>query len=1504
MLLAVAVTSSGATPPAPRAPTTSDTLLRLAGLSDSLPGTFVGVVNDIIAGELRPRRVEYHAPSTAVLHDVVVFAPGNRAVAKVKRLQADLALRPLLSGDIVIKTLSVDEPKLLLEMRNGKLNLLEAFAPKKPKASSDDNKPPPDITIRIDRFAFSDGDMRFRDGENVTITATDADGHGRVEIHLRDTDVVVEVNDISVAQGALKLKPMDVSLHHAYVDQLRLHDNVIDLTGVRATVIDAPVTLAGRVGLLNGGNLQLRGEASTTKNTWPARLAPPPFALPAADVDFKVTGPFKNPMVHLDVKAGAFAAYDYRIHDVRAKVRVNKDKVLLDDVVARLAAPTQKTKTWAGKLKVSGDLRIADLVLAAKVGVVDVPLAAALAPAKLDPRPEGLLNGDVRLLGAVDGKHPLRVEAKVNAKRPRAFSLDFGRRLDVDALLSVDPNVLQVRSVKVRSTNAWTATAQGPVSLKDKSLALRVAADVQRPEVFVEGLPAELVLGPTTFNGQVRGPFDGVVVDGNAVVDRVTAWGNPMQALAAKVRVTTSEVRLTELSGTVLGGRLGGEVRVDLKRKSLPLQVTATVVGGRLQAIRTPDGKDPGVKGGAAVTAVVSGPAKTPSVQVSLRATDVEVQNEKLGVITAQLAMNTAHTVALQLTKDDLVVERLRVDSDMLQASATDIVLRTKASTLQGRVLLHALQLAEVQNAKSANLEGVVRGVFDLHGPVAEPQVVGDLDVRDLAVDGTSLGGGPLDVFLNPTLQNGVVVDGQLVQASSHLTGGVGTLQLRAAYAVSSEQVHARLRVSDMELLPWTQKLEPDISAIDGTAAGTVVVTGKVGALDATFQAQVPDVTLMPPPTTKAAKTTIEDMALFTARGAVRVQGKLDKGLLRASVCAFPTTKQVAVRGPNCSLGERIWADVKGPVDQTTGSFHLGVDVGVTEDSLPAYVRALQKSKTQASVGLSGQLVVRRGKEKGAKVVTQGNFTLLEQQLAADRAPEATLKVPSRIRLHPDSTVELVTPLRYQVGDSDVVIQGKFGTKELHAEVDGLIGLATLTLLPETFSSGTGAATAHLKINGPYNAPRLDGVLQPQKGASVTPRALRQAVVFERGKLLFSSSDEGALKQTIRSDGLTVALDDGTATLDGTLLANLDGQDGRAFFVEKWDVILVGNGLSYQSGTTSVETAVDLSLRGPYKKPVLKGRIEVTDGSVREKFAMKNFVIEHAPGEASKPLVDTLAAVSLENLEFDVGVDVRSFHVEADVASFLLEADLTGGIRLEDSAQVYTVLGAIEASRGSFQFPYADFELTQTRVEFPRGSAGIEPRIYLLANAELDPARTGFEAETACALELAGDTERLRLSLEAADAERSLTDTELLKFILFGFPLAQAGDADPDAAVRAVSGELTAAFTREVEDAIARELGANLEWNVFAETDRVATGVKYQIGQRVEFESELGVGFEGNNDTQARVRLLVFDHLPAPLPFRELAFGAEVKTSTSGASASNAQAASGNLRLSLRFFEQ
>ena len=306
-----------------------------------------------------------------------------------------------------------------------------------------------------------------------------------------------------------------------------------------------------------------------------------------------------------------------------------------------------------------------------------------------------------------------------------------------------------------------------------------------------------------------------------------------------------------------------------------------------------------------------------------------------------------------------------------------------------------------------------------------------------------------------------------------------------------------------------------------------------------------------------------------------------------------------------------------------------------------------------------------------------------------------------------------------------------------------------------------------------------------------------------------------------------------------------------------------------------VETSFDVALTGDAPAPVLKGRVEISDGLLRKDFEVRNFILSAAPERPSEPLWQTLTPLGLGGLTFAVDASMQNLRAKARINSFQLDASLRGDIRISRSLRLPSLDGAIEVESGTVDFPRARFEIVEMQLQFPTSAEGkIKPTVHLSATAELPAGSAGNDVEVPVDLALDGSFEAMQLGLTATDPNRQWTRAELFAHILFGVVPADAGGADlvstsVDVASRAALSELAAPVNQELESLI--ESGLGLDVNI-----DVASGVQLQLGGRLVLEgpgllsgsltttdSTTSAATTGTSGTDAlRVRLLFYDHLP------------------------------------------
>ena len=154
-----------------------------AGIGDKLPSLLLDVTNKAIPGTISAKNTKYRAPATVILEDVELRDKKGAKVAEIRRMKAVVEVTPLLSGNVVVSTLEIDEPRLYLVMDNGRLNIERALVdPAKSQAPPDPNEKKTDIDIRVNGIDVSDAYLEYKDPGNLTVKAYDVSSKGRVEV--------------------------------------------------------------------------------------------------------------------------------------------------------------------------------------------------------------------------------------------------------------------------------------------------------------------------------------------------------------------------------------------------------------------------------------------------------------------------------------------------------------------------------------------------------------------------------------------------------------------------------------------------------------------------------------------------------------------------------------------------------------------------------------------------------------------------------------------------------------------------------------------------------------------------------------------------------------------------------------------------------------------------------------------------------------------------------------------------------------------------------------------------------------------------------------------------------------------------------------------------------------------------------------------------------------------------------------------------------------------------
>jgi hypothetical protein len=1497
-------------------------MLLSAGIGDSLPGLVLDAVNESIPGTITAGTTRFSAPSTAIFEDTVLTGHDGATIGRIARLTATVSISELLGGNLVVTDLLIQQPNLDLKMQDGHLNLERAFvviggkkAPSE-KASTE---------IRIEKARVESASVTYKDPGKLEVRANDISGTGRVEVYVKTGQVFVTAGATRVDRGRVVLPDLDVPFRRLFVDGFRLRTTNIAVDALRVQAAGASVVGSARIKLSAEGELKVDLAVNAPSGAWPDRLERPPFALPDVNAAVNVTGAFAQPVVDAKGTFTPFVAYELPFGRGSFDVRVTSSLLTLRDVKAAMGSK--------GQVVAAGTLQLSDKRADIDATLEQVPIGLLAGPAKLSPAPRGVAYGPITVDGIVDGKAPLEVGATLQVYGLKAFDLVAPSPTRLRTRATVTAERITLGQTRV-SGEGLEAIASGTIYLEEERLLLDVGAELAAPGDVVPQIPADVVMGATRFDGQVVGPFERVRADGRATVSRVDAYGVPVVDVAALVTADARQASVRDIVANTAGGQTTGWVRVGLTNKGA-LEGELHVTKAALERVALPGAEDIPLTGLVDVEVRLGHLTSDPLIKAQVVGHRVTAREEQLGEVRA----------SAWITPRDVRVASLSVAGPVLTLqNAGEVAIDLERERLAGVLVLERVQLDAIRAAQAQQLAGQAKGPIVLGGALDAPDVRARLELASLGVQGIPLGDGPAVIRFLADAASPADAREHLLLVSTELSGPRGTLDARAGLAVEREVINAEATLNGVDLGPWLELAGRDergrvLLPWQGEAAIDATITGALD--DPTIKARVDiaELAIPSPPTAPLIEGAVHRFSNETrqwdTRGPVSADVTFIGGELEAIVCAFPSFDGQVDNLSVCERGERLWADITGPYDTGSGAFDLTAVFGLQEARVQTFAAALADANLGVDTIARGHVHLTRIRED-AEPIVRGNVLLDRLVITSPETAPVVLREPREIELTPSGALFFNlppdaehlndrAPLRFLTGESALEVAGadtgalNLTTRRLSTSIDGNIALALIKPFSEEIQAAGGEVEAHVALGGTFDQPEVVGALSPTPGAFVTPRALGRRVELKGGTLTtrIVEEDRNLLEVLIDPDNntLEVALDDGRAALEGSVL--IDMREGA---VARWDLHAFGSGLFFRLGRGYVETAFDASMvmvpspnadvdeGDEALQPQLQGRVEINDGQVKETFQLKNFVITKDSSERrSKPLREVLNDVNLADLGLDIAVVVQNFDARANLATFRADGALRGEVQVTGYAVAPAVSGAVEVVDGAIQFPYARFEVMQTQVTFPPAKDGrINPEIFLSARGELEPPRNGLDTEVPCLLTLDGNLDQMSLKLEAEATEYNFTEGALLRYVLLGTKLSTgAVVTDADAALRAVSSELTAAFSRDLEQAIAEQLGAQLSFSVFYEDGQLKGGVRYQLGERLEFDGEAafanvggGAGTSnGGNVTEARIRLLLVDHMPYVLG-RDLAFEGHVTTGDGV----NTQAST-NLRLSYRFFE-
>jgi hypothetical protein len=1455
---------------------------RLAQLGASAAGVFLSLVNERIKGRIDPRSVSYVAPAGILLEDTVLSGPTGKPVARVKRALAQVSLKALFSGELVISRIELDEPKLLLENEaDGTLNLLAALAPKTPPPADAD---PADTTFQIGDIIVRAGGFRFTDGDHVTVTLDDISAHASVDVDLGKKTVVVDVDHVGVEAASVKLPTLDVPLRQLTAERIRVITDTIEFTNVRGMALPradaggARVVVNGRIDTKSPGQLRLEATVDASAGLWPERLEPLPFVTPSLRGRVAVNGPFASPVIDVDGTVGSTTLAGYAVDGGQALVRVTTEQVTLREGTM--------LSVGRGSVAATGTVRFPngddDAALDLTTVVTSLPLGVALAPAELETLARGTVSGTLKVTGRAGTSTELTVQGSVHGQGLQLYDLALPTQLDGDLRLTISPQAIQLNRVTLKDSGETRVAVDGRIDLEGKRLALSVSAALERTSSVVTQLPRELIIGKAQATGTVSGPFQDVVTNLVVAVDSLTAWGVSGRAVRADVRVSSRELRVEHGVGVLADGALSQRAPCVLtfgKKATTFSSGTFFVRHAALGTLRTVSGKPLPLAGVVDVEVRLRGTTTRPRVPIRAAGAGVVVSGEALGEVTA----------ALVATKEALVFSSASISSPLVTARARELRLNVDDLRLIGSVDVSAVDLARVQAARKASLLGRGRGTVTFNGPVSTPTLQANLTLRGLGVAGIALGDGP--VTLTTSSDPGGSPDSLLVTVASMTSSTGGSFEVRGSYAVDRETLAADVRLRDVDLAGLVH-LPSSIAPLDGVVEGAITLSGPLSAPHGVVRVRIPELAVS---VRERGATAEPATTRLRTLGSVALAAELRQGQLVSRVCAFPVADAPLDADPDnpCGGRHRIWAALAGRVDLSAGAAALSVDGVVEEARLEELIVAL----ADRELGLGGRArlhaVIDAPATGASSVEVLARVEALE--VRPPGAPVITLTRPVDVAWRDGHAIIGEEAARFSSArdELDLVIAGgsSVGADDVDVRIDGQVALAALKLLTDEVANASGTAETHLRVRGRFvDGVAVEGGIAPQTGARITLRSFGQPLVFEQARVSFLPDERDRRRLLVTLDGpcgdpraaacpLRAQLGEGRVQVRGSVLARTSRDEGSSW-IDRFDVAMSATGLELKTSLGRVGAGFDVSLKGDAPAPMLSGRVDITDGLLRKEFQVRNFILSQEPVRPSDPLWLRLAPYGLGELGLDVTASMQNVRTKARINAFSIDASMRGELRISRTLKFPGVDGAIEVESGVVDFPRARFDIVEMQLQFPTSADGaIKPLLHLSARAELAPGSAGNTVEVPVDLNLDGSFDAMQLDLAAQDPNRQWTRSELFAYVLFGIVPAQAGGADlvgtsVEVASRAALRELTAPVNREVEALLESNLG--VDFNI-----DLVSGFQVQLGRRVVLEgpglqalaltdstaSATSIPNAASGTEAVRVRLLFYDHFPVGRAF-------------------------------------
>jgi len=394
----------------------------------------------------------------------------------------------------------------------------------------------------------------------------------------------------------------------------------------------------------------------------------------------------------------------------------------------------------------------------------------------------------------------------------------------------------------------------------------------------------------------------------------------------------------------------------------------------------------------------------------------------------------------------------------------------------------------------------------------------------------------------------------------------------------------------------------------------------------------------------------------------------------------------------------------------------------------------------------------------------------------------------------------------------------------VRARADG-VDLGLLNAVNPQVRNMGGRFWADLGITGSWDRPQLTGTLTVRDGAATFPGI---GVRHERlnGALTFAGD-------TVRVDSLSTWSGGGMATVTGFIqlegltrpVLGLDLRAQRFFALALPDFL-------------TMTVSGDVQLRGPVFGAALTGRGTITQGVVHFADIVEKDILsleDTAFGfdSATAALIKGqglgtafqnrfLDSLRVDSLALTMGSDVRLRSTEADI-------QLTGDVTVGKRGRQYRIDGTLQTPRGTYRLPLLptivkDFTVTQGVVRY-FGTPDLNAALDIDARHQLRDVR----GDPVVVFVHVGGTIFVPTLTLSSDLQPPLSETEIISYLVFGAPSAQAaGGRVGQYGLQQSASSIAARVTGQFGGALIADLGVPLDY--------------FEI--RPEFGGQ-GVGFAG-----------------------------------------------------------